>query len=62
MILYNSENIIRDIRPFYRPLFCHSSVVKYTVRHLSYSSEPVMRLDHQTLLKSPTNLTVWIRP
>jgi len=30
MILYNSENSIRDIRPFCRPLFCHSSVVKYT--------------------------------
>jgi len=30
MILYNSENNIRDIRPFCRPLFCHSSVVKYT--------------------------------
>ena len=30
MILNNSENSIRDIRPFYRPFFCHSSVVKYT--------------------------------
>jgi len=30
MILYNSENSIRDIRRFCRPLFCHSSVVKYT--------------------------------
>jgi len=30
MILYNSENGIRDIRPFCRPLFCHSNVVKYT--------------------------------
>jgi len=29
MILYNSENDIRDIRPIRRPLFCHSSVVKY---------------------------------
>jgi len=28
MILYNSENNFRDIRPFWRPLFCHSSVVK----------------------------------
>jgi len=30
MIFYNLENSIRDIRPFSRPLFCHSSVVKYT--------------------------------
>jgi len=30
MILYNSENSIRDIGPFCRPLFCHSSVVKHT--------------------------------
>jgi len=28
MILHNSENNIRDIRPFRRPLFCHRSVVK----------------------------------
>ena len=30
IILYNSENSIQDIRLFCRPLFCHSSVVKYT--------------------------------
>jgi len=30
MILNNSENSIRDVRPFCRPLFSHSSVVKYT--------------------------------
>jgi len=30
MILYNSENSIRDVRTFCRPLFCHSSVVKFT--------------------------------
>jgi len=28
MILHNSENSIRDIRPFCRLLFCHSSVLK----------------------------------
>ena len=28
--LYNSENSIRSMRLFYRPLFCHSSVVTYT--------------------------------
>jgi len=30
MIVYNSENSIRDLRPFCHPLFCRSSVVKYT--------------------------------
>ena len=30
MILYNPENSIRDIRRFCDPLFCRSSVVKYT--------------------------------
>jgi len=30
MILYKSENNIRDIKPFCRPLFCHSSGVEYT--------------------------------
>ena len=32
------------------PLFCHRSVVKYTS---SESSETVMRLNYQILLKSP---------
>jgi len=36
MILYNSVNSIRDIRPFFRPLFCHSSVVKSTSSLLQY--------------------------
>ena len=30
MIAYNSENNIRNARPFCHPLFCHSSVVKCT--------------------------------
>jgi len=30
VILYNSENTIRDARPFCRPLFWQSIVVKYT--------------------------------
>jgi len=30
MILYNSQNIIRVLRPFCPSLFCHSNVVKYT--------------------------------
>jgi len=51
MILYNSESSIRNIRPFYRPLFLHSSVEKYTSSFCS--SQTVMRLDYQILLKSP---------
>jgi len=54
MILYNSENSIRDIRQFCRPMFCHNNVVKYRLLRLSFSSERVMRLDYQILLKSPT--------
>jgi len=38
MILNNSEKSIRDIRSFCLPLFCHSSVVKYRILHLSYST------------------------
>ena len=34
MIFYISENNIRHIRPFCRPLLCHSSVVKYTLSFL----------------------------
>ena len=30
MFLYNSENSIRNTRPFGRPLFHHSGIVKYT--------------------------------
>jgi len=30
IILYNSEYSIRGLRPIYHPLFCQSSVVKYT--------------------------------
>jgi len=52
MILYNSEKSIHDIRTFCRLLFYHRSVVKYTVPYLSYTSEPVVRLGCQILLKS----------
>jgi len=38
MIVYNSENSIRNTRPFFHPLFCHRSVGKYT-------SSLVRRLD-----------------
>jgi len=30
MILHNSENSIRDLTPFCRPLCCYSNVVEYT--------------------------------
>jgi len=53
IILYNSENNIHDIKPFCCPLFCHSSVVKYSLFHLSYSMEAVMRLEFQILLIFP---------
>jgi len=49
----NSENSMRDMKPYPCPLFCHSSVVKhFSSNHLSYSSEAVMWLDWQILLKS----------
>jgi len=53
IIWYNSENNIRNARPFCRPLFCHSSVI----HHFSYSSGAVMRLDYRIFLKW-TPLTV----
>jgi len=59
IILYNSENSIHDIRPFCRPIFCHRSVVNKL--HLSYSSEPIIRLDYQMLLQSPPYL-YWLDP
>jgi len=52
MILYNLESSIRDVRPFCHPLFCHSSVVKYT-SYFSCSSDHVMRLDYQILRRLP---------
>jgi len=30
MMFYNSDNSTRNLRPFCRVLFCHSSVAKYT--------------------------------
>ena len=57
----HSENSVRDIKPFCCPLFCHSSVVKYTLSPLS--SKAVMSLDSQLLPTSPPhNLTSWVRP
>ena len=57
MILYNSENSIRDIGPFCRPLFYQSGVLKYT-SSLLHSSELKMRLGCQILLKSPPPLNL----
>ena len=49
MILYNSENNIRDVRLFVvRCLNCFVTAVLQSILHLSYSSEAVMRLDCQT--------------
>ena len=62
VILYNSEKSIRGIKPIYCPLFCHSGVVFISLTVVN----PRLRLNHQTLLKSPppstTKLTGWIRP
>jgi len=45
IIFYNSENSIRYIKPFGRPLFCHSSDAKYNSS--PFCNEAVMRLDCQ---------------
>jgi len=51
IIFYNSKNNIRDISLFCRPLFCHSSVEKYTSSILQQWT--VMSVECQILLKSP---------
>jgi len=38
MILHNSANTIRDIRPFCHR--CFVTAVLWSILHLSYSSEP----------------------
>ena len=38
IVLHNLENNIRDIMLVYRPLFCHSSVTKYTSPFIQYRS------------------------
>jgi len=55
-LFYNSKNSIHDIRPFCHPLFCQCSIVNYTSS--PFSSEAIMRLESQILLKcsSPTLL------
>jgi len=61
MILNNSENSIRTIRPFCCPLFCHSSVVMYTSSLLQKWTRNVTWLPNVTEI-SPSKLTGWIRP
>jgi len=60
MILNNSENSIRDLRPL--SVHCFVIAVLWSILHLSYSSEPVMRLDCGISLRSPPKLTDWIHP
>ena len=59
--LKNSENSIRDFRPFCRPLFCHSSVVKYTSFLLQYWTRNKIWLPNISEI-APPKLTGWIRP
>ena len=61
MILNNSENSIRDIRPFCRYLFNHSFVVWYSSSLLQYS-EAVVILNYQILLKIAPPQTYWLDP
>jgi len=61
IILYHSENSIRDIRPFCRRPFavhCFVTAVLRSTLHLSYSSEAVMRRSYLIFLK----MTPWIHP
>jgi len=57
MIFFNSENSIRDVRPFCCALFCHSSVVKHTssLLHLAKSL-----LDLTDYWIPPPKLNGWI--
>ena len=62
MIVYISENSIRITRPFCHLLFCHSSVLNYNLLHLSYSSEPVMRLTMKYYWnRPPTIIHRWVK-
>jgi len=47
MILHNLENSICDLRPFC--FHCFVTAVLWSILHLSYSSEPVMRINCQIL-------------
>jgi len=61
IILHNSENNIRDIRPFCRLRFCHNSVLKYRLLPLSYSK----RSFYETWLPNITEIDpqpYWLNP
>jgi len=62
MILYNSENNIRDTRPFCRPLFCHSSVVKYVSSLLQYILQNDAWLPSISEIAPPPTLLAAVRP
>ena len=57
--VYNSEDSIRDVRPFCSHCFVRAMLSSLLL--LFYSSDPVMRLEFQILLKSPPKLIGWIR-
>ena len=61
-ILYNSENNIRDKRPFCRRLFCHRSVVKHTPPLSQQRSRYESWLPNITETTPPPKITGWIRP
>ena len=61
IIVYNSENNIRGIRLFFRQLFCHTSVVKYTSSLLPQRSHCETSLPNITKI-APAKLTDWIHP
>jgi len=61
MVLYNSKSSIRDMRPFFHPLFCHNSVVKYTSPLLQQWTRNETWLRNITEIP-PSSLTGWIHP
>ena len=56
----NSKNSIRTIRAFFRPLFCHSSAVKYTSSLLQSPSPHVTWLPNITEIAPPQ--PYWLDP
>jgi len=61
MILYNLENSIRDIRLFCRPLFCHSSFVRYASSLLQSWTHNETWLPNIAEIVTP-KIAGWIRP
>jgi len=55
------KNRFRDIRPFCRLLFCHSSVVKYTSSLLQWRNRYETPQPNITEIAPPPKLTGWIR-